>query len=162
MYNKLYNLLFIVLIVFGFNQISAAPVLVDNGDGTVTDKSKGLIWQKCSAGQNNDASCSGTANTYWLQNTGALSYCNGLYLAGISEWRVPNVDELKSILDRTKVSGPMIDDSFFPATVADKYITSTTYYPDTMSIWAVSFFDGSASSIARSVSRYVRCVATVP
>jgi len=43
----------------------------NNGNGTVTDNNTGLVWQKCSVGQNNDLSCSGTAAIYnWYQATG--------------------------------------------------------------------------------------------
>lgn len=37
-----------------------APSFNDNGDGTITDNTSGLMWQKCSAGQSNNASCTGT------------------------------------------------------------------------------------------------------
>jgi len=43
----------------------------DNGNGTVTDNNTGLVWQKCTVGQSNDATCSGTDVQYnWYQATG--------------------------------------------------------------------------------------------
>ena len=36
----------------------------DNGNGTINDNNTGLMWQKCSVGQNNDSTCSGSAVTY--------------------------------------------------------------------------------------------------
>ena len=45
----------------GTHQKTISHSYVDNGDGTITDNLTGLIWQKCSNGQNNDSSCSGTA-----------------------------------------------------------------------------------------------------
>ncbi|MBV5349935.1 hypothetical protein JZU71_01895, partial [bacterium] len=40
----------------------------DNANGTITDNNTGLLWQKCSVAQNNDATCSGTATTHnWYQ-----------------------------------------------------------------------------------------------
>ena len=72
---------------------SINPMLfIDNGNGTISDNNTGLIWQKCSVGQNNDASCSGTAATYnWYKATGTYdaSYnsatqnvCGALTLGG--------------------------------------------------------------------------------
>jgi hypothetical protein len=45
---------------YSYNPLS----YTDNGDGTVTDNNTGLIWQKCSVGQTNDATCSGPATNY--------------------------------------------------------------------------------------------------
>jgi hypothetical protein len=55
----------------------------DNGDGTVTDASTGLMWQQ-----------DGLTNKSWEQ---ALSYCENLSLAGYSDWRLPTVKELRSL-----------------------------------------------------------------
>ncbi|MCX5896253.1 MAG: DUF1566 domain-containing protein, partial [Proteobacteria bacterium] len=62
---------------------------VDNNDGTVTDTDTGLMWQK------------GTApGTYvWQQ---ALSYCQKLTLAGHNDWRLPNRNELQSLVDYSR------------------------------------------------------------
>jgi len=61
----------------------------DNGDGTITDKTTGLIWQKGDSVK--------TLN--WKQ---ALSYAEGLELAGRDDWRLPNVKELHTIVDYTR------------------------------------------------------------
>ncbi|MBT3200595.1 MAG: DUF1566 domain-containing protein [Phycisphaerales bacterium] len=60
--------------------------LKDNGDGTITDAATGLIWQKADSVK--------TLN--WKQ---ALSYAEGLKLAGHDDWRLPNVKELQTIID---------------------------------------------------------------
>ncbi|MDH5721217.1 MAG: DUF1566 domain-containing protein, partial [Spirochaetia bacterium] len=83
-----------------------SPVLEDSVDGTVTDYTTNLVWQKCSMGQTNDASCSGSATTATWFN--AINYCEGLTLGGKTDWRLPNVTELESIVDRT-VFNPAID-----------------------------------------------------
>lgn len=70
----------------------------DNDDGTVTDKATGLMWMKfdsgyLKAGKNKD----GKLN--WSQ---ALEWAENLKYARYSDWRVPNVKELQSIVDYTR------------------------------------------------------------
>jgi len=70
----------------------------DNGDGTVTDEATGLMWMKVDsgklkAGKNKD----GKLN--WRE---ALSWAENLEYAGYSDWRLPNVKELQSIVDYTR------------------------------------------------------------
>jgi hypothetical protein len=61
----------------------------DNGDGTITDKATGLMWQKADSGT--------TMN--WEK---ALSYAENLKYAGYDDWRLPNAKELHSIVDYTR------------------------------------------------------------
>lgn len=140
----------------------------DNGNGTVTDNNTGLVWQKCSVGQNNDSSCSGTAATYnWYQATGTYdaSYnsstqnvCGLLALAG-GGWRLPAKKELMSIVDYSiPYPGPTIKQSRFPNTVASSYWSSTTYANDPYNAWYVYFYSGFVGNFNKSNSVYVRCV----
>jgi hypothetical protein len=62
---------------------------VDNGDGTVTDSTTGLMWMKNDNG----------AGILWEN---ALSYAEGLEYAGYTDWRLPNAKELQSIIDYTR------------------------------------------------------------
>lgn len=66
----------------------------DNGDGTVNDNCTGLMWQKNTADIDGD----GIENDQvsWCE---ALAYCEGLTLAGHSDWRLPNVRESQSIIN---------------------------------------------------------------
>ena len=137
-------------------QKGVARSYTDNGDGTVTDKATGLVWQKCSRGQNNDASCTGTATaSNWST---AVSYCGSLTLAG-KTWRLPNINELKSIVDTTKTTAPAIDTTIFPSTVAsDSYWSSTTFASNTSSAWVVISSDGQITIGSKTNNFYVRCV----
>lgn len=148
--------------------VSAEPVVdaatyTDNADGTITNKTTGLRWQKCSRGKNNDSTCSGTATTATWQT--ALQYCDALTLgnfANAGNWRLPNVTELLTLVDRS-VFSPAISASFFPATTTGNYWTSTTNYNSTATAWAIDFvLGGSTPSGAKTASNSVRCVATEP
>ncbi len=63
--------------------------LVDNGDGTVSDLATGLMWQKADDGVARD----------W---EAALIYAEEQSIAGYSDWRLPNIKELQSIVDYTR------------------------------------------------------------
>jgi hypothetical protein len=70
----------------------------DNGDGTITDRATGLMWMKVDsgklqAGKNKD----GKLN--WQE---ALDWAENLEYAGYSDWRLPNIKELQSIVDYTR------------------------------------------------------------
>jgi len=88
--------------------------LIDNGNGTVTDLSTGLMWQQATA-----------PGSHSWQN--ALSYCEDLSLGGYTDWRLPTIKELDSIVD-LKQQLPAIDIDYFPDTDSNEfYWTSTTY-----------------------------------
>ena len=65
---------------------------VDNGDSTITDNATGLMWMK-------DDSKAGMT---WEN---ALSYSENLQYAGYSDWRLPDVKELQSIVDYNRSPG---------------------------------------------------------
>lgn len=133
--------------------------LVDIGDGTVKDNATGLIWQKCSMGQTNDTDCSGLATTAtWIN---AFTYCNttlnNLPTASPRTWRLPNVKELKTIVNTTKYN-PAIDVAFFPSTASGRYWTSTTFAPNASDAWFINFSDGLLTAYNKNSIYYVRCV----
>jgi hypothetical protein len=127
---------------------------VDNGDGTITDDATGLLWQKCSYGQTNDASCSGSATQRtWDQ---ALSDCEGLSLLGYPSWRLPNIKELNSISDTALY--PATNSTFFPNSPEASWWSSTTTVTTTWAL-GVSFGSGGIMvNLPKSDSEYVRCV----
>ena len=140
----------------------------DNGDGTVTDNNTGLVWQKCSMGQNNDASCSGSATSYnWYEasgsynanyNANSTNVCGSLTLPG-GGWRLPSDRELMEIVDYSiPWPGPTIAQGTFPGTVSSVYWSSTTVASNPGGAWHVDFYDGYVGLYYKYDSTYVRCV----
>ena len=131
-----------------FSGSVASAALVDNGNGTVTDIGSGLMWQKATA-----------PGTYTWQQ--ALSYCENLSLAGYSDWRLPNYNELWSLVDNSRHS-PAIDPLLAPYTVSDFYWSSTSDTippPNPDAAWFVDFDLGGWSYVMyKSNSCYVRAV----
>jgi hypothetical protein len=109
---------------------------VDNGDETITDNSTGLMWSQ------ND-------NEEGVDWEAALKYAENSELAGYTDWRLPNVKELQSIVDYTRSItatdaenvGPAIDPLFNCTSITSEagyddyayYWTSTSAYFSTSS-----------------------------
>ena len=123
--------------------------------GTITDNTTNLMWQQCSNGLSGAGCATGTAATATWES--AITYCEGLSLGGFADWRLPNVKELKSIADMTKLN-PAIDIVYFPNTVSSSYWSSTSYAGDTAGACFVHFGDGYAGSSNKTDALYVRCV----
>jgi hypothetical protein len=109
--------------------------LVINGDGTVTDTSTGLMWQQQTAG---------VGNMTWEE---AISYCESLSLGGYDDWRLPNRNELQSIVDCTRIY-PAIDTVAFPNT-SDCW-SSTTNTNENGNAWCVYFVIGLVNTNIKS------------
>ncbi len=109
----------------GIPATAPASRFTDNGDGTVTDKSTGLQWQRCSQGQAwSSGTCAGTATAHAWQ--AALQLAEAVSYAGQSDWRLPNIKELASIVEQACYS-PAIDLAVFPGTPSS-YFWSSSYY----------------------------------
>lgn len=117
------------------------PSYTDNGDGTVTDNCTGLVW----------AQTEGTSDT-WPR---AIDECEALTLGGSTNWRLPNVRELESIM----VYGipDYAVDPVFP--LVGNYFWSSTTLPSALNYaWMVSSVDGSTSQYPKTSALHVRCV----
>lgn len=93
----------------------------DNGNSTITDTSTALMWQK-------DTPRDKQGNYELMTWEEALDYCENLSLAGYTDWRLPNIKELSSLVDYTR-HDPAIDTTYFPNTVfsGPGYQSSTNY-----------------------------------
>ncbi|MBP1840648.1 DUF1566 domain-containing protein [Formosa algae] len=79
--------------VYGVNNFK------DNGNQTVTDNATGLMWAKNDSGKG-------------MNWEAALAYAENADYAGYSDWRLPNVKELQSIVEYTGAF-PAIDTTMF-------------------------------------------------
>lgn len=113
------------------------------GSKTVVDKGTGLEWQK-----SDDAT-----PRNWQD---ALAYCENLSLDSKTDWRLPSIRELKSIVDVNRYY-PVIDPAF--SCQLSSYWSSTTVadYPTT-SAWHVHFGNGDDIWDLKAKAHNVRCV----
>jgi uncharacterized protein DUF1566/curli production assembly/transport component CsgG len=116
----------------------------DYGSGTISDTSTGLVWQQIADDRERT----------WVQ---AIAYCRGLKLAGKNDWRLPNIDELESIVDKAS-KGTAINMAFFLDAKPEHYWPSTIYEGDTKGARYLNFSSGSKGWHDKTRSNYVRCV----
>jgi len=123
---------------------STEQSFTDHGDGTVSDNVTGLMWQQ----EDDD----------WARDwEGALAYCEAIELAGHTDWRLPDVKELRSTVDNTRYD-PAIDTTYFPGTGSYYYWSSSTLAYFTVSAWGIPFIGGSVYGNDKGGDGYVRCV----
>jgi hypothetical protein len=134
-------------------------------DGTIKDLNTGLIWEvKCDTCPGGDLhyafnsypwSGDGSTDTIWdwldkVNSEGGKGY------AGHSDWRIPNVRELQSLVD-FGVFIPSIAPIFNPTAVAPYWSsTSNAFGPSTA--WTIYFFSGIATSFGKGDPYFARAV----
>jgi hypothetical protein len=119
----------------------------DNGDGTVTDLNRGLMWQQGDS-QN-------SVVRTWQQ---ATEYCAALDLGGHTDWYLPAVNELTSLVNIGIPSpSPKINTTFFTQCRASRYWSSSTYASSLDYGWYVRFEEGSVDATTKANTLYVRC-----
>lgn len=109
----------------------------------VTDSQTGLVWRRCTEGMAwSGGTCTGTATAYTHEAALARAKTQ-------TGWRLPNVKELASIVDRSRMN-PAIDPAVFPATSTGWYWSSSPYAADSGYAWAVGFDYGVVTSYNRN------------
>ena len=116
----------------------------DHGDGTVTDNNTGLMWQKCSLGLSGATCSTGTQQKHTWQT--ALAAANASTDSGYSDWRLPNKNELVSLVEYA-CSLPAINETIFPsgsiiANAYGNFWTSTPLVDIGNVVWYVNFQSG--------------------
>ncbi len=122
-----------------------------NGEIVTVDNLTGLMWASDGEGKG----CSFGNTRTWSE---AIDWAEGLDFAGYTDWRLPNIRELYSLLN---LGGemPAIDQVYFPNTRAGDYWSSTTY-PDLFRQKALVgiFGPGTSPTQAKTGGYYVRAV----
>lgn len=123
----------------------------DNGDGTVTHQITGLIWQRCSLGQSWDGThCTGEASVFtWA---GALAAAAQNTFSGLSDWRLPNKNELASIVEY-RCTGPAINSQQFPNTPSRWSWSSSPNARYSDASWGIGFRHGDVDYGHKTFSR---------
>ncbi|EGQ9727500.1 DUF1566 domain-containing protein [Vibrio cholerae] len=145
----------------------------DNGNGTITDSKTNLTWMRCSLGQQwTGSTCAGVAME--MNWNDALRTAMSFSYAGHSDWRVPTVDELDTLVQCSAgrepsvrpngefvadTSGVCLGDNYqrptiniraFPNTPGDYYWSSSPYALNSSNAWHVGFYFGDVFRLPKS------------
>ena len=106
------------------------------------------------AGQAGDPHCSGTPCDTWafVQSVNRIGWC------GFHDWRLPQREELRSLVDYTR-SGPTLDTRAFPNAVAQFYWAAESNAINPEEAWGIGFafgFDYAYFKTNRVRTRLVR------
>jgi hypothetical protein len=145
------KLCLVLMLIFAVSEMSTAACNNDipkttpdqaftlNNNGTVTHNKTGLMWMRCLIDQTwNGTTCSGSGQTYIWQN--ALQSVESYSFAGYNDWRLPNKNELASIVEDACYN-PAINTFVFPNALASA-IWSSSRHPYDSFVWYVNFIDG--------------------
>jgi hypothetical protein len=120
------------------------PRFHDNGNGTITDNLSGLMWTK-------NANLPGSKMT-WYQ---ASDFCNNLKLGGYTDWRLPEVKELESLInDDEPNSAAWLNSQGFTNVQSYDYWSATTRTNNPIGAWLVYMSNGNVYNGYKSHNIY--------
>lgn len=132
-----------------------ASRFLKHGNGTVTDTVSGLMWAQCAEGLSGSACTVGeAANFTWEE---ALIRARDSVLAGYTDWRLPNLKELFSMVEERCVD-PAINLAVFPNTPASYFWSASPSADSSNFTWIVGFMNGGADYRSRYNYSQVRLV----
>ncbi len=147
-------------------QKGVAYAYSDNEDGTITDTATGLMWEKLS----DDGSIHDKDTVYtWANAFNKVTNLNTLVFASHDDWRLPNHNELQSLVNRANTD-PAVASAFntdcapncsvttCSCTLSLSYWSSTSLAAGQNFAWLVEFFFGVGNLEAKSSNGYVRAV----
>jgi len=114
------------------------PRFTDNNNGTVTDNLTGLTWLK-------NANCFGRLPWAYALNVAsglASGQCSLTDNSTVGSWRLPNINELKSLLDSGQDYPALPVNHEFINVVSNNYWSSTTISGLTDYAWKVVMSQG--------------------
>ncbi|HFQ13574.1 MAG TPA: DUF1566 domain-containing protein [Gammaproteobacteria bacterium] len=135
---------------------------VKTDDGGLRDKDNTYTWYNPdpatnggNAGTQNGGTCTGSAcDTY-----GYAQAVNSQVLCGYSDWRLPWLEELRSIVDYSTPSpSTTVDTAYFPNTIYGWFWSALPDASGSGRAWLVYFGNGGDGTAYKSNSRHVRLV----
>ena len=121
-----------------------SPFVRDSAKEIVTNIKTGLVWQ-------DDASVKSVIKNW----SDAKHYCKNINFAGYSDWYLPTISQLESLVD-TKSYNPAIKKEF-KNVISSGYWSSSPGVSDSSSAWHVYFEYGNSSYYGKANNNYVRC-----
>jgi len=137
--------LYILLLIMNF---LFANKLTKSGDYVIDDTHK-LMWQD---------TYDNVKNRYTHDKS--KQYCEALVLSGFSNWRLPTVENYKTIIDKTRVKEELMINKAFKYILPADYWTGDRTWLRNFGLYGyfVFFKSGAIYYQNRSYKKFVRCV----
>ncbi|MBD8524340.1 DUF1566 domain-containing protein [Pseudomarimonas arenosa] len=147
---------------------------VKTSDGGLRDRNHSYTWYSDDANSNGGLSgslgsdtCAGTLTAGQCNTQAFIDAVNALTgndrLCAATDWRLPRIDELQSIVDLSVNPRPAIDTALFPNTVPAIYWSASNAAGTPTGAWGLMFDGGVASFYSKGSSgAYVRLVRSTP
>jgi hypothetical protein len=136
---------------------------VKTNDGGWRDEDWTYTWHNPKSLDGNPGSpgdtgtCDNTLNAQPCNTTNYVVAVNAAKLCGYSDWRMPSVKELESIVDYGRFN-PAIDPDYFPYTTSSYYWSGSVYSHSLDTAWDVRFSNGYVNLSSRNANSHVRLV----
>ena len=130
---------------------------VKTDDGSERDKDNAYRWGGLTAIGRESSKREGDYYDDWNNLVNTANSSNGL--CGLDDWRVPNIEELRSIVDYSSYN-PGIDSSYFPNTQSSRYWSASPITDSRDYAWQIYFGYGYDNYGNRSYDYYVRLVSS--
>ncbi|MCX7074568.1 MAG: DUF1566 domain-containing protein [Methylococcales bacterium] len=140
---------------FSFTKISATgeklPLEATNW-ACIQDNVTGFLWEVKTAQNQNER--------YSFSNTDKfVQEKNNEKLCGVTNWRLPDIHELQSIVDYSvPFPNPTIDLNFFPNSTNQIYWSVTPYAKNPNDVWGIYFDDGRVYEQDKNTQAAIRLV----
>ncbi|MCK5294230.1 MAG: DUF1566 domain-containing protein [Arcobacteraceae bacterium] len=154
----------IITIFFIYINILNAVLIRDDFNKIIIDTTNNLIWQD-SANVIEDYTSKTINDKYNWE--AAFEYCNNLTINTLSNWRVPNINELKTLINYNTQRPSIYPTFIFHGSLKNQselyYISSTSNMVDATKAWRVNFYTGFTFTEVKDNSSntpaiYLRCV----
>jgi hypothetical protein len=142
---------------------------VDNGNGTITDTNTTLVWEKLSD-DNSIHDYDYTQHQWAGAFYEKVKQLNEEAFAGFTDWRVPNIKELSTLIDYSFNASPAVSTAFnydckpgctvatCSCTKGSNYWTSTSLEPAGTNAWVINFQNALISNQTKTQYYFVRAV----
>ena len=131
---------------------------INTADAVVIDKKTTLMWKRCSEGLTGNNCENGVATLHnWQQALLLQDAANAENFAGFNDWRLPNIEELRSIV-ALNCANPAINEVAFPNTPVYWFWSSSPILQNDNFAWDIYFGKGNDTGNFRTVEFNVRLV----
>jgi hypothetical protein len=153
--------------------LSWSVVTAEDGFYVIPVRNQVTTWDKIIPGTarwtlvlNNEAALDKETGLVWQINTDDITrswsdagyYCRRLYLGGRMGWRLPTIEELNSLQDRSQLNPVLPAGHPFINHLSSVYWADSTYAAYLEYAWYVGFYSGDVNPGFKSDTLYVRCV----